>query len=81
MNTLKGLINTQCILSENRKTVDHFCIKCLLCCFVQPTLVLIMTKNVSIVVLELADNYLGFCQGGHDVSRAFCCVHAGLQGT
>ena len=24
---------------------------------------------------------MGFCQGGHDVSRAFCCVHAGLQGT
>ena len=24
---------------------------------------------------------MGFCQGGGDVSRAFCCVHAGLQGT
>ena len=24
---------------------------------------------------------MGFCQGGRDVSRAFCCVHAGLQGT
>ena len=23
---------------------------------------------------------MGFCQGGRDVSRAFCCVHAGLQG-
>ena len=24
---------------------------------------------------------MGFCQGGRDVSRAFCCVRAGLQGT
>lgn len=24
---------------------------------------------------------MGFCQGGCDVSRAFCCVLAGLQGT
>lgn len=24
---------------------------------------------------------VGFCQGGHDVSRAFHCVHAGLQGS
>ena len=58
MNTVKGLINIQCILSENRKTVDHFCIKCLLCCFILPTLYSINHDKKCIVVLDLAGNLI-----------------------
>ena len=40
-------------------------------------------ENVSIIDERecVGELLMGFCQGGPDVSRAFCCVHAGLQGT
>ena len=39
--------------------------------------------NVSIIDERkcVGELLMGFCQGGRDVSRTFCCVHAGLQGT